>query len=221
MPEQRVREIQLGGKQLVFLFVASAGLAVVIFLLGVSVGRGVDERSSPAMTGGVPVAPIVPVAPEDMPPPTEITPEQQAILGTLAESAPDRPEPRAPEDAAPPLDEPDAADAPIDEVSNASLDEPADVPDNEPANPPPAEPPPAPPPSPAGEWVVQIGAYRSRETADREAAGLVDRGFSAHVDSSAQTGLFRVRIGPFEARAEADAVAARLRQQGVQPFVTR
>ena len=41
MTDQGFREIQLSGKQLVFLFMASVVLAVVVFLLGVSVGRGV------------------------------------------------------------------------------------------------------------------------------------------------------------------------------------
>ena len=35
------REIQLSGKQLVFVFMAGVVIAVVIFLIGVQVGRGV------------------------------------------------------------------------------------------------------------------------------------------------------------------------------------
>ena len=38
-------EIQLSGKQLVFLFMATTIVAVVIFLCGVQVGRGVEARS--------------------------------------------------------------------------------------------------------------------------------------------------------------------------------
>ena len=40
------REIQLNGKQLIFLFMATTVVAVVIFLCGVMVGRGV--RNGPA-----------------------------------------------------------------------------------------------------------------------------------------------------------------------------
>ena len=43
-------EIQLSGKQLVFLFMATTIVAVVIFLCGVQVGRGV--RSDRAIDGG-------------------------------------------------------------------------------------------------------------------------------------------------------------------------
>jgi hypothetical protein len=41
MAEDGFREIQLNGKQVVFLFMATAVVAVVIFLSGVMVGRGV------------------------------------------------------------------------------------------------------------------------------------------------------------------------------------
>jgi hypothetical protein len=48
MADQEYREIQLSGKQIVFLFMSLVVVAVVIFLLGVSVGRGVDpSRSKP------------------------------------------------------------------------------------------------------------------------------------------------------------------------------
>ena len=40
-------EIQLNGKQLVFLFMAAVVAMVVIFLLGVLVGRGVRNERGP------------------------------------------------------------------------------------------------------------------------------------------------------------------------------
>ena len=51
MPDQNVREIQLGGKQLVFLFMASVVLAVAIFLLGISVGAGVGTPAAAVRHG--------------------------------------------------------------------------------------------------------------------------------------------------------------------------
>mgnify|MGYP006887599963 CR=1 FL=1 len=42
MSDEGVREIQLNGKQLVFMFMTVTGAAVVIFLCGVMFGRGVD-----------------------------------------------------------------------------------------------------------------------------------------------------------------------------------
>jgi cell division septation protein DedD len=45
MSDEGVHEIQLNGKQLVFLFMAATVVAVVIFLCGVMVGRGVPVRA--------------------------------------------------------------------------------------------------------------------------------------------------------------------------------
>ena len=45
------REIQLSGKQLVFLFMATTVVSVVIFLCGVLVGRGVRTERSPELSG--------------------------------------------------------------------------------------------------------------------------------------------------------------------------
>jgi hypothetical protein len=80
------REIQLNGKQLFFLFMATTVVSVVIFLCGVLVGRGVRiERNLIASTGlgesstteATPVATAVPAAIEPAPasaPPTTAPP---------------------------------------------------------------------------------------------------------------------------------------------------
>src|SRR5918993_5349545 len=46
MSDEGFHEIQLNGKQLVFLFMAATVVSVVIFLCGVMVGRGVPDRSA-------------------------------------------------------------------------------------------------------------------------------------------------------------------------------
>ena len=48
MSDQGVREIQLNGKQLVFMFMTATVAAVVIFLCGVMVGRGVNTTRASA-----------------------------------------------------------------------------------------------------------------------------------------------------------------------------
>ena len=48
MSDQRVREIQLNGKQLVFMFMTATVAAVVVFLCGVMVGRGVNTTRASA-----------------------------------------------------------------------------------------------------------------------------------------------------------------------------
>jgi cell division septation protein DedD len=50
MADEGLHEIQLNGKQLVFLFMASTVVAVVIFLCGVMVGRGVRAQRTTELT---------------------------------------------------------------------------------------------------------------------------------------------------------------------------
>ena len=57
MADEGLHEIQLNGKQLVFLFMASTVVAVVIFLCGVMVGRGVrTQRTADAVEASVDAA---------------------------------------------------------------------------------------------------------------------------------------------------------------------
>ena len=77
-PDEGVREIQLSGKQLVFLFMAVTVVSVVIFLCGVLVGRGVQARA--ALVDAPAMADTEPVDDAGAPP---------------AEPAPDSPTPRA------------------------------------------------------------------------------------------------------------------------------
>jgi DedD protein len=69
--------------------------------------------------------------------------------------------------------------------------------------------------------VVQVNAFRSRENADKEVTQLKAKGFAAFVAPSQPGSLFRVRVGPFAQRADADRAAVRLRQEGLTPSVTR
>jgi DedD protein len=69
---------------------------------------------------------------------------------------------------------------------------------------------------PAGIYVVQVGSFAARTTADALAATLRRQGFAATV-SVVQAGdrtLHRVRVGPASERADADALRARLRTAG-------
>jgi cell division septation protein DedD len=77
-----------------------------------------------------------------------------------------------------------------------------------------------PAPSSSG-WALQVNAFRSRENADKEVAQLKTKGYPAFVAPGQAGGLFRVRVGPYAQRADADRVAARMRQEGMKPSVTR
>ena len=58
MSDDSFREIQLNGKQLVFLFMAATVVFVVIFLCGVLVGRGVRPEGLMAGAESAPAAAV-------------------------------------------------------------------------------------------------------------------------------------------------------------------
>lgn len=236
MTDQPFREIQLSGKQLFFLFMASVVLAVAIFLFGVSVGRGVRsatgttvEVASPPDTG----------APSPMPAATEPKPGDLAYHDTL--QGPAGATPRADEPPPSPAnDQPAASAAASRGGTGASTPAPAPAPaagaaGKTPSAPPDTtktQPPPKPqperaaktgPPPPApGSWLIQTGAFGSKPNADKMAADLRGKGFAAYVDSQGPTlSKYRVRVGPFPSRPEAEQAASKLKQQGVAASLLR
>ena len=62
MQDEAFHEIQLNGKQLVFLFMAATVVSVVIFLCGVMVGRGVPTQQTGQQTATVDQASFDPTA---------------------------------------------------------------------------------------------------------------------------------------------------------------
>jgi len=92
----------------------------------------------------------------------------------------------------------------------------------------PTEPPAAGPPQtaeapapPASGWAVQVAALSSGEGAAKLAADLRDKGYSAFVLEHRADGkvFYRVRVGPESQRERADALAARLKGEGLKPTV--
>jgi DedD protein len=83
--------------------------------------------------------------------------------------------------------------------------------------------------APAGEsapvttpaWAVQLGAFSTRDKAEGLVSDLRRRGYAAFVLEYRAGGklLHRVRVGPEQDRARADAIAERLRKDGYQPVV--
>jgi cell division septation protein DedD len=73
-------------------------------------------------------------------------------------------------------------------------------------------------------WTVQVSAFRSRTLAEDLRARLAARGLDAYVVSSATEGgqvRFRVRVGTYASRADAERVAAELRaERTMTPYVT-
>jgi cell division septation protein DedD len=82
---------------------------------------------------------------------------------------------------------------------------------------PPADRPPATAPARA-RFAVQVAAYSAREDADKLVERLAGRGYQARVVGTAKP--FRVWIGRYATRAEADAAQQRMRSANVIGFVT-
>jgi cell division septation protein DedD len=230
-------EIQLNGKQLVFLFMAATVVSVVIFLCGVLVGRGVRAERINADAAAGAAEP----APEPAPPPAAGQPSADADPTKAAA-------PPATEDLSY-FDRLEKAKAPSEPLKTASTSGPAPAPAPEAAKKPDmpapkatakAEPPPQPkaaekpepvrpaaaePAEPSGQgFAVQIAALNVRSEADAIARRLSSKGYAAYVMSPANgtPAVYRVRVGKFPTRREAESVAARLqREEQFKPWVTR
>jgi cell division septation protein DedD len=215
-------EIQLNGKQLVFLFMAATVVSVVIFLCGVLVGRGVRaeraavDASAAALTETAqPAAVPPPSSPAEDPTKAEVPPQPSEKLTyfDLAKKKP-VPEPLKPAD-----------------KTTAKAETPRPAPKAE-------APPPAPKPQvaaatatagaagePTGQgFAVQIAALNVRSEADAIAKRLSSKGYSAYVlaPANGSPSVFRVRVGKFNTRREAEGVAARLqKEEQFKPWVTR
>jgi len=70
---------------------------------------------------------------------------------------------------------------------------------------------------------VQIAAFNARSEADSAAKRLVTKGYSAYVVPPGNgAAMYRVRVGRFKTRHDAEPVAARLqRETQYKPWITR
>jgi septal ring-binding cell division protein DamX len=229
LQDEGFHEIQLNGKQLVFLFMAATVVSVVIFLCGVLVGRGVRaERSVVDSTpaGVVDTTPQpAPATPPQQPPGSDPTtaaapppaaddlsyfkrlekpnaqPEQlkPAPAGRAAAA-----QEKEKEKAAPPAPQPQSRPEPARATAATAAAEAAE---------------------PGGQgFAVQIAALNVRSEADAIAKRLSSKGYAAYVISPANgtPAVYRVRVGKFPTRREAETVAARLqKEEQFKPWVTR
>jgi cell division septation protein DedD len=212
-PDDGFHEIQLNGKQLVFLFMAATVVSVVIFLCGVLVGRGVKaERAATVADGSAAAieptpqaAPSTPVAPAAGSDPTTAAPpptvDDLSYFNRLEKKTPAVEELKAPP-------------APV-AVAPASTPKPAPVPTVA------AQSVPAPP---AGDgYAVQV-AVLDHPDADAMAKRLSSKGYNAFIVPLNQTSppRYRVRVGKFKTKHEAETVAARLqKEEQFKPWITR
>ena len=213
-------EIQLSGKQLVFLFMATTVVSVVIFLCGVLVGRGVRGETVRA-AATPPLASGATPTPEKVDPPAPPVDSAPAAAGALSYQK------RL--DSATPVQErlkgPDSA-------ATAETSKPA----GEPA---PAAIAPAPKPAPPalapastlsaaakpGVWAVQVVALTDRAAASAVVQRLSAKGYPAFLvspQSGAPVQNYKVQVGKFEDRTEAEQIAGRLKkEEQFQPWILR
>jgi cell division septation protein DedD len=226
-------EIQLNGKQLVFLFMAATVVSVVIFLCGVLVGRGVQAgRGSEAGTAefGAPSEPAPqPAASSATPVPTGSDPTTAAAappavddlsyFNRLQASNPSPEKLNAPgPSAAAPQARPPAPAARA--VTPSPEQEPARAAGRETAG-----------SREAGVadargtgYAVQIAALNIRSEADAIARRMAAKGYAAYVvnPASGTPQIYRVRIGTFGSRREAETIATKLeKEEQFKPWVTR
>lgn len=227
MSEEGFHEIQLNGKQLVFLFITVTVVSVVIFLCGVLVGRGVRaERADAAVDSSV--APV-PDAPDPVAQGTlEAAPAKEASAQASATTDPVAPAPQPADEELSYYKRLEGNAPPKDELKPAPPREPATT-EARPADAPAAvrrPPPPAPAvqapskPQPAAEtaggFSVQIAALRDRAEADGIVKRLSGKGYPAYVLAPPGGGgvaVYRVRVGKYKNRGEAETIAARLEKE--------
>lgn len=237
-------DLHLTRKQTVFLLVASTVVMSVAFIAGVLVGRGVKGTLAPALysESAVTETPL----PDELPPPPPVqSGNAQSAEGIVKEavSYPDRLTQSAPTTeqlsdtpmvrnevlpgdaaAAPVSNGPrvaPAAEASLASGTSASGEAPPRTSDGA-TPPPPASRAPA-FAEPAGPGVVvQVSAFRNRREADAMAGRLASKGYGVYVMAPAPgaPNLFRVRVGKFATRADADRVMTRLkREEKLDPWI--
>ena len=235
MSDEGFHEIQLNGKQLVFLFMATTVVVVVIFLCGVLVGRGVrgERLAAGGESTAIASAEVMPDQRVDKP---AAVPASTPEPGTAAPPAPadedlsyykrlegDKPpkEDLKPAAAArtasakPAIDKPvvkKPADKPAATMVAAAKAAPAAA-----ARPAAGE--------PAGDgFAVQIAALREKAEADSIVKRLSDKGYQAYVlpPSGQAATVYRVRVGKFKNRRDAELTASRLeKEEQFKPWIIR
>jgi len=71
-------------------------------------------------------------------------------------------------------------------------------------------------------YLIQVGAYSTRDAAQEVAETLRGKGYAVEVLSAADDGRFRVRVGPVAARDRAEGLAKRLEDdEGLPTWILR
>jgi cell division septation protein DedD len=203
MTDDRAPEFHLDGKQLVFLVISGIGVAVVVFLCGVMVGRGVPAAS--ARDTADPLALVDAAtgdagAPVDVPGTTgDVSLEPESIPFPDRTSSLRPPAPLGDPIASPPEAAAPAPRSPAPKAAAAAV----------------------PAAAGSGRFEVQVVSLRGEAEAQAVARRLKSKGYSAFVSETNQNGrMFRVRVGGFPDLTSAEAVRNRLKtEENFMPWV--
>jgi len=222
--DESFREIQLNGKQLVFLFMAATVVSVVIFLMGVLVGRDVRGRAdrtaapeaasatvapdvgtaSPALAAATPGPAAEPPAPADELTYFDRLQKNNTPQETLKSSTP------APGPVVKPAPQTSSPPAPSSRQPSVTETHPASLSGGEPTGP---------------GFAVQVTTAPDRRSADTLVKQLIKKGYPAFVSgpvSSSGRSIYRIRVGKYKDRREAEAVSHRLEtEEQFKPWIAR
>jgi len=230
--EDGFHEIQLSGKQLVFLFIVTTSVVVGVFLFGVLVGRGardVRQDETPSATTSAAPAPAPSAAPDpsatEAPAPAGDEPEKPDALSYADRLTKNSP---APETLKPKGDDKPRNEEPRMPPPAAAAPSTAAVPPKEPAvkpqapapAPPPARTTPTPSDAPTagkpGTWLVQVIATRESAVANSVVKRLTSKGYPAFLVNptpGAPQPFYKVQVGRYSDRSEAEQVSQRIKKE--------
>ena len=191
-------EVQLNNKQLVFFFMATLAIAVVVFLCGVMVGRGVRDATLATVSNDIAAGTLTPSA-------------EKTQLST------DKSKPK------PKLDYPDRLET--GSVQNKLESVKSESPETTLRK---TQPKPAPVRRAVtlggsqGAFAVQVVALKTEDGARSLLSRLQNKNYRAYLEAGGEAGLHRVRVGRFSTRAEAEKVVQKLRdEERFKPYITQ
>jgi cell division septation protein DedD len=217
--DEGFHEIQLSGKQLVFLFMATTVVAVLIFLCGVLVGRGVPaERSAEIVEAASATPSSTAAAVPVREPPVPTAQPTSGVVDAPAPSSAGAPAPPAADELTYRKRLEGQGNPPEDQLKASPKPEPERrvAPEPEPASAPAAAPAPAAQGARPGTWVVQLVALRDRAAATAMVQRLTSKGYPAFVvnpAAGAPNQVYKVQVGRYDDRGEAERVATRLKKE--------
>ena len=201
-------EVQLNNKQLIAIFVGTLAIAVVVFLCGVMIGRGVRDATLAASQNEISSGISSDVeersssfreAPQlDYAERLEGESVQQALQPVKSES-PEMTLAQVAQKNTKPVNEEVKEALPAKELRENAL-----LGYNE------------------GVFTIQVVALKTEDAAHSLLSRLKRKNYRAYLEAGIDAGLHRVRVGRFETRAEAEKVVRKLRdEEKFRPYITQ